>query len=171
MHSFNLFNHSPASSLRTKARLALATGAAIGLFAMPAWAGDANCIVGRWEGTLKEKDNSGQPRFVPVFLDINSLEKDTDKAQSGVIRFSPPRACRLALSYSGENENQYYLTMTEPNGGLCARLLHTQLRLECSGPTELKARYEYQDATNAMKVEELTLSKQKQAPAPKTKSP
>jgi len=172
MHLFNLLNHSLRRSLRATAKLALLTGAALGLFAMPASANDASCIVGNWEGTIKEKDRAtGQLRFIPVFLDITSLEKDTDKTRSGVIRFPPPRACRLALSYSGENENQYYLTMGEPNGGLCARLLNIQLRLECVGPTELKARYEYQDASSATTVEELKLTKIKQSPAPKTKSP
>ncbi|HZH13092.1 MAG TPA: hypothetical protein VE057_01885 [Archangium sp.] len=136
MHLFKLLNHSLGTSLRTTTRLALATGAMLGLFAQPAFASDANCIVGSWEGTIKEKDNTtGQLRINPVVLDITSLEKDTDKGRAGVLRFPPPRACRLALSYSGENENQYYLTMGEPNGGLCARLLNVQLRLECVGPT------------------------------------
>ncbi|MFY0574412.1 hypothetical protein ACN28S_08690 [Cystobacter fuscus] len=170
MHPFKLFNSFLGRSLRANARLALAMGSALGLFALPAWADDANCIVGNWEGILKEKDN-GQPRIIPMFLDITSLEKDTDKARSGVIRFQPPRACRLSLSYSGEIDNQYYLTMGEPNGGLCARLLDVQLRLQCVGATELKVRYEYQDANNATKVEELTLIKRKQSPVPKSKSP
>jgi len=106
-----------------------------------------------------------------VALDITSLQKDMGRAQAGVIRFLPPRACRLSLSYSGEDNNQYILTMSEPNGGLCARLTNAQLRLECVGPTELKARYEYKDASNAIRVEEIKLGKAKQASVPKTKRP
>ncbi|WNG15312.1 hypothetical protein [Cystobacter fuscus] len=169
---FNLFNQHLERVLRANARLALAAGVALCLFAVPVWAGDASCIVGNWEGVIKEKDSTtGQQRLYPVFLDITSLEKDTDKARSGVIRFTPPRSCRLPLSYSGEDENRYYLTMTEPNGGLCVRLLNAQLVIDCVGPAELKARYEYPDATNAKKVEEFTLTRLKQAPAPKTKTP
>lgn len=162
MHLFNPFN-------RSNALLALAMGTALGLFATPARAGDAQCIIGHWEGTLKEKDSSGQLRINSVFLDIDSLERDSDKARSGSIRFPAPRACRLALTYAGDNENQYYLTMWDPNGGVCARMLDVQLRLECSGPTELKARYEYPAANNTTKVEEITLSRQKPASPPKAK--
>jgi hypothetical protein len=172
MNLFNLFNPYPRRTLRANARLALAACAVLCLFTVPAWAGDASCIVGNWEGTLKDKDSTtGQQRLYPVFLDITSLEKDTDKARSGLIRFAPPRACRLSLSYSGEDENQYHLTMSEPNGGLCARLLNAQLVIDCVGPAELKARYEYQDATNAKKVEEVKLIRSKQAAPPKAKSP
>lgn len=157
MHLFNPFN-------RSNALLALAMGTALGLFATPARAGDAQCILGHWEGTLKEKDSTtGQVRINSVFLDINSLEKDSDKPPAGALRFPAPRACRLALSYSGEEANQYYLTLEEPNGGVCARMVDVQMRLECNGPAELKARYEYPGPNNTTKVEELTLSRQKPA--------
>jgi hypothetical protein len=53
MHLFHLLNRHLGRNLRANAGLALAAGATLGLFAMPVWAGDASCILGNWEGSIK----------------------------------------------------------------------------------------------------------------------
>jgi hypothetical protein len=149
--------------------LALSVGAALGVSTPVRADGDA-CLLGHWKGTLKEEGTGGPARLVPVFLDITSLEDDTDRGLAGSLRFQPPRDCRLSLSYAGAENATHYLTMLEPSGAACSKLMNIQIRLVCVGPTELKLSYAFPDANKALQTEQLTLSRV-QPSTPRKKTP
>jgi hypothetical protein len=149
--------------------LAVSVSAALGV-STPVRADTDTCLLGHWKGTLKEEGTGGPARLVPVFLDITSLEDDTDRGLAGSIRFQPPRDCRLSLSYAGAENATHYLTMLEPSGGACSKLMNIQIRLECVSTTQLKLSYASPNANKAPQIEQLTLSRVQPSP-PKTKTP